>query len=589
MKTLIPILVWLALIGGGEAPVDHASEGPRLGVVAESPASAVPAADTVAVLRELLSRNRNVMGAGGRPLPGDLDRCDPSQGHICFPAVRPFGFCHSGRPCDEVSGLRTWIAFLARTAAMRPDVGLPMGLAVYSMVREGEEDVAANLVANCQAQAWWCGLLEGYVVHATGDHLAAEDQFRTALAMSPDSVRCEFVQANLVLAGGQRRALDRADCIQREAVADTVWWLADPLYASGSNDRLTTHLARTLEARLLLVMSFGSDYDPRRLTHDHLSRPFREALWSWYLPRGHPDSWARGDAHTSPSLPPGLMDQWTSRAAARYHFVPDFEGEGFGQPTWRLEARLEDEGYTPSYGTFHEVAAQVARFRGGGGMRVAVTGTLVGSEMEGAGAAEPHLILSDGPGSFPAREVTEFEGLTARYLTEVSYTRHVLSHEVLGQGQFGRHRVMLEPLEGEGPGISDLLLFRADDGEPPLELEEALARMLADTRIDAGGGVGLYWETYGVESDTPVDLVVTLEGERPGGVLGALARLLPGGGPDTPVQMEWSESPHEGAHGHAVTIDLPELGSGRYTLVVRADWEGSDGPVETRRVVRVGS
>jgi hypothetical protein len=580
MKNLIPLLAWLALVGGGNAPTEHSTEGIRAELVTEVIGTPVPAGDTLALTRELLRRNE--AAAGSNPEPQTLQACDASHGTTCFPSTSFHFRCGSGRPCDHAGRLPDLIAFATQAATERPDAGLIMGFAVHSMVRQGNVGVASDLVSECRAQEWWCSSLEGYVLHASGDQIAADDRFRSALTMAPDSVRCEFVQPNRVLVGGHRRTLDGAGCAERSAVADTVWWLADPLYASEPNDRYIEHLARTLVARSLIVLNHPAGDDRRRFTHDHISRTHLEIWWDWYVPRGHPDSWRRRGRTT-----PTPYELWTSRPAARYHFVPDFDGDGFGNPTWRLEAELDDEGYTPSYGTFHEIPTQVARFRNGGIMQVAVAGTVTGSGMRGTG--EPHLILTDAPGSFPVREVAEPDGPESRFLTEIPFERHVLSHEVLGDREFGRFRIMLEPLDHEGAGLSDLLLYHPDDDVPPHEVQTAATRMLPGTRIEPGHEVGVYWESYGVTPDAPIHLDISLEGQARGGILGTLRRLLPGGGPATPVRLGWSETADSDTHPSAVTLDLSELDPGSYTLVLEAEWDGSDGPVETRRVVRVGS
>src|SRR5690606_21465782 len=118
------------------------------------------------------------------------------------------------------------------------------------------------------------------------------------------------------------------------------------------NDRWGEHVVRALQVWLRGGLSAGLDKRPPEGLTTDWSLDYH---WSSGQRRGFPDSWYASER--------GRFWSFTGVKAARYHFVPNFEGEDSARPVWRLEARFDDEGYTPPYGTFHELHPQIARFR----------------------------------------------------------------------------------------------------------------------------------------------------------------------------------------------------------------------------------
>jgi hypothetical protein len=282
---------------------------------------------------------------------------------------------------------------------------------------------------------------------------------------------------------------------------------------------------------------------------------------------------------------------FTGQKAARYHFVPDFEGDGFGDPTWRLIGDLEDEGYTPPFGPFIELPVQAARFRSSeagtsGRMRVATASTVRNTPISVA-AESAYLILTDAPGSFPLQLSAPFNEDRAIFLPETSDKRYVMSVEVLTEEGIGWHREILEPLDTEGPGLSDLLLFEPKGFTMPDSILAAASMMLGSTEIKSEERVelGVYWEVYGLQEDTPVlfELEVLREG---GGLIDRLRRLLPGGDEEGSGRLTWTEPASGALFPRATLLGLNALSPGDYALVLRASWDGQ-GPIESTRTFTV--
>ena len=366
------------------------------------------------------------------------------------------------------------------------------------------------------------------------------------------------------------------------AASDTLWWLADPLYVVDGNDRWAEHIDRNLKERSVTEVS---------QTWRVIEPPqdWSGASWAERVRRGPEDSFEWERISNGP-----FVAEWTSKKAARYHFVPDFQGEGFSHPTWRLEADFDDEGYTPPYAPFYALPVQIARFRkpdstgdasASTAMRVATASSALGTPIEEA-VDSAHLILTDAPGSFPLHLEAPFhEGKTV-YLAEAPPKRYVTSLEVLTPEGIGWHREMLEPMELDGPGLSDILLYEPLGFATPDSLLAATSMMLGTTELEDVPEVGLYWEVYGAEAKQPLEFQLRLEREH-GGFIDKLRRLLPGGPEEATGTVIWNETATGPVSAKSIVLDLRELDSGSYTLVLRARWEGQDEPVESRRRLMV--
>ncbi len=449
-----------------------------------------------------------------------------------------------------------------------------------------------GVAESCEAAAWWCDALRGHVYRAVERVQDAEASFRRSLSVAPDSIICRFSDATWLFGSWSSRAhpvdppeawteWSEQPCAVRAAVSDTIWWLADPLYVVEGNDRWEEQVDRSLAARWRLEASIDVTLRPE------VPLPWRNTYWARVIRRGPWDSFEYLKVARANGISALL---WTSKKAARYHFVPDFEGEGFSHPTWRLEADFDDEGYTPPYAAFYALPIQIARFRkpdstedasASGTMRVATASSALGTPIEAA-VDSAHLILTDAPGSFPLHLEAPFhEGKTV-YLAETPPKRYVTSLEVLTPAGIGWHREMLEPMELNGPGLSDILLYEPLGFATPDSLLAATSMMLGTTELEDVPEVGLYWEVYGAEAQQPLQFQLRLEREG-GGFLDKLQRLLPGGPEEATGTVIWNETATGPVSANSIVLDLRTLDSGSYTLVLRARWEGQDAPVESRR------
>jgi hypothetical protein len=539
--------------------------------------------DAVARVERALANYRN---AAQHPSGGI---CVGTESRTCFGRDWAVNRCRPGQDCDPPPD--RLISTLLEAAGEAPHSGYVMGHAVFTLTRWDRHLEALQVAQACEAEEWWCAALEILVYQTAGRPSETTARYPAFRDNAPDEALCELQDAIWLLGAfpvmsppGLPRFRARwleEGCARRLAASDTIFWLADPLYIAEGNDRRVEHLSRSLKVRLT------NEFQAAWRMPNEIARVYRRQR---IIRRGPWNSYDR--VNRLPGGAPGGVGWalWASEYAAPYHFVPDVpaEGlEGFDRPTWDLMAELEDEGYKPSYGTFHLVPTQLARFREPGepgAIKVAAAAGVSGTPMEDA-AESGYLVFTDGPGSFPLQLSAPFNEGRAVYLAEAEAKPYVVSFEILTPGKVGWHREKIWPIGTEGAGLSDLLLYRPTGLEEPDSLLGAAALMLPFTELgEAAGEVGLYWETYGLEAGVPVEFELEVRGE--GGLIDRLLRLLPGGPQEGPGRLAWSGPAGGEGFGRAVILDLRNLDDGSYTIVLRARQEGVEA-VETSRIVRV--
>jgi len=558
--------------------------------------AAPQAPDTTSAWTEVKTRIREHYGwklsttnfRGGR-LQGTWS-CSPLGGQRCDGWDWHMGICPLGDPCHRTSEQEALVDFLLDGSRRYPQSGHVVGQTVTMLVRLGRYLEAMEVVGNCEATAWLCTALQGHVLRGVGRMAEVEQRFRRVVAEAPAAIACEFRSAAFVQdtfgvrpsyqAGSHPIPIptDEEVCSHDPAVSDTIWWLADPLYVVEGNDRWAEHADRVLQARLFRELWAGG-------RDQYFSAAGFTLSWPDLIGRGPWDSYNL----LREAGRPQRMLFWTSEEAARYHFVPDFEGQGLTRPTWNIDAGIEREGYTPPYGSFHEVAAQIARFRGDAradGRPFVKLAAAVSGDGPITGADSAYLVLSDGPGSFPLLLHSPFHEARAVFVAEAPAVGYVASIEIMDEAGIGRHREKLEPIEAEGPGISDLMFYEPHGHTPPDGVLSAASMMYAGLALQDVSELGLFWEVYGAEAGASIEFELHVERER-GGVLQRLRRLLPGGSEESTGAVVWSVVAADGGSTPtAIALDGRGLGSGRLTFVLRARWNGQP-DLETRRTVTV--
>ena len=518
----------------------------------------------------------------GPRLGNTRDRyCDGGEGDLCHGGDPDRDYCPIDVLCHPNED--RLVEVLSEAATEYPASGYLMGQAVYALTKFGHPREAVELVNACEAEEWWCDALRGYVLHSMGHVTEAESLFREAMRGSPAPVMCSFRDALWLLGkwdqrtGGvedlpdAREETSEWSCVDRLSASDTIWWWADPLYSVEGNDRWVEHIARAMSARFAAEIrraTRGADVPLRYLEHD----------WAMRVRRGPWDSFER--------LPGGsALRMWTSQENARYHFVPDVEPGALAKPTWRLLGGVQDEGYTPDYGPLFPIPVQLARFIAQDSLLIAVAGSLEDSPIERASSVTAYFFLTDGPGSLPLQLVADSSGETPVLLGQAAVRDYVASFEVVTRIGIGWHRQAVSPLAAHGPEVSDLLLYDPSERSEPDSLLAATASMLGSTTLERAARLGVFWETYGVPQGATLEFELRLERDT-GRLVDRLTGLFPGGSQEARGRVAWTEPGSTGTHPSAISLDLNDLRSGEYALILTVQWPGQ--PVmERRREFRV--
>jgi hypothetical protein len=276
---------------------------------------------------------------------------------------------------------------------------------------------------------------------------------------------------------------------------------------------------------------------------------------------------------------------WTSLEAAQYHFVPEVSVGELTDPAWRLAGTILDEGYTPEEGPFFPIPAQVARFRDGDSLRIALAGTLADSPLRRVPRVTAHFIVTDAPESFPLRAQAEFRRETPRFLERAAMGPGLVGLEVFSDIGIGWYRKAIVPLALGRPEVSDLLLFDPAEEMEPDALPQAASAMLGSVSVPQNMEMGVFWEVYGIPREVVARFDLTLE-RVTGGLVDRLVGLLPGGREEGRGRVEWTETLSPGTHSRGIVLQLTALDPGQYTLVLGVGWEGQP-PLERRRRITV--
>jgi hypothetical protein len=483
-------------------------------------------------------------------------------------------------------------------------------------VKAGELDRARRIAESCNATAWECKALRGFVAHQlrSGRALA---HFDSALAVAPLSVRCEWTDLTPLLGPEEAPvgALSWCDP-QARSVVERFWWLADPLWSQDGNERYAEHLSRHVMTRinedmLMLMDSIQKD--------GYTSIPYiRANLYDRYqlnIAQGFWNSWRmipwecglipevvgvafRGPAACMGERRPGVRGRAPGRggyAVSRffvnggYGFAPD--GRKLAEPAATVAEEWEvhwdrggpnDERWIPRE-KWTNLDHQTAVFRRGLDIMVIAAASLPWEP--DSPEVQAFLALGRVADLTVRTAAARIDGAgVLRAAMRVDSGAHVASIEarIPGQVARARHGVQLPVLVGDF-GVSDMAFVAADSGDSP-EVQETLLPSLV---FEASGRVGIAFEVYGVsEGET---LQVTLSGQRfRRSFLGRIAGLFGLGSPDSSV-IEWQEPARDVENGRTLrflTLDLSGMDRGQHQLVLTV--RRSDGTVASAtREVRI--
>lgn len=471
------------------------------------------------------------------------------------------------------------LATLESAGAAVPGDEWIAGQRVRYLLEDSQPSAAARVAEACRAVRWWCEALQGLVRHVGSDYAAADSLFGLALADMPEDERCRWNDVSALLEGELANRYRRLDCAERADFERRWWWLARPLYSLPANDRFTEHLARQTMVRI---------EQGRRTTFGLV---WEDDLRDVLLRYGWPLWWTR-EPPASPLVQsePNVTGHDASPA---FGFTPDahaFDEPEHSRPEdWRLNPPRARERYAPTYATaFGYLDHQLTVFRLGDSCRVVAAFDLSDDTLFAQRPVTTALALA---ADERIVAMAHDSGLAAgvRALTATAPCGPmVMSLEARAardrHAARARYGITPPPRTDGRATISDLLLFDPSDSMP-VDLESAMARALASTRV-TGGTLGVFWQMYGLDpAQGSISVSLTMTRQR----TGWLRRAVESVGLASPrrdVQLQWDEVPEvPQVTPRALAIDVSGLTPGRYVIEVSVTPASGEKVTARREVV----
>lgn len=465
---------------------------------------------------------------------------------------------------------------------------------------------ALELARSCEGPpAWWCAGLLGYVLHRSGQTLEAGEAFGRALDLMGPERAARWTDPSLLLDYQAIQWLKEPGSLSREMAVRRFWTLADPLFLTPGNERLTEHFSRRFVATLLSdsELTLGVDWG--------------EHLESILIRYGFGVGWER--------TVPGMQELGGGTVVEHHHpeargLLPPSEAladpSGLPEDVWVPEDDRPRSASAPVEAPLLVKArAEVAVLRRDGDLLVVASyevprDTLL-SQRRGDGVSETTDEDEPRPFGEPALNGASSDTLSGLFLLAdtggwaplsvmssggrgVLQLRappggYLLSMEIWNPaGRWGarvRQGLVVEDVPPDVPVLSDLLLL--DTGpELPEALEEAIPFMRGDVELSGGGPVTVGWEVYGLGfQEEALTFSLRLIQEEESMVRRALKRI--GLFRREPVlSLSWAEKGPEdpGPFFRAVDLDLPDLDSGEYVLQLALEMTGRAQVLSQKRV-----
>jgi hypothetical protein len=519
-----------------------------------------------------------------------------SVGNSCDERVGRFCFWHDEDPPWEpepedprVTQARDrLLGELDAAAVLLPSDEWITGQRIRYLVEVERWEDALEVVHRCGAAPWWCGLLEGFVLHAAGDFAAADSVFGAALAESPEESRCSWSDLTKLLDGDLEPSYRDASCADRLVANHRIWWLADPLYLVPGNERRTEHLARIAVVHIMQDAdnAYGIPWggDNRELT----------MRYGWTV------AWEQVRfGRSSLNMRPEVTGH---HAPGSKHFIPPREyvndASGIMSGEWELEPDRPRTRYAPRYAReFGRLAPQVAVFRRGDSVLVVAAFDVqelreVRASTDSSAVADSSidvaLVLASDEHATPLVVQARERGEAARLLGRTPHTSSLLSVEALYRADSvaarDRYWLAREPDDGS-LRLSDLLLVDADSLPDTLEEAALLARPSAT--FAPGEIIDVYWEVYGIPSGASGVVSLTVVKQGKSFFRKAVEFLGLAGGDSPTIRLQWTDAPGvtQRGVGRSVSLQLPQEQDGRYTLRLEAVLASGEQTVTTKQIL----
>lgn len=504
---------------------------------------------------------------------GSPGRCDAQIGRYCYwydstrPPVVP-------EPRQITDARAVLLGRLDSVARLSPADGWTAGQRVRYLIEGARFEDAVTAARSCEAERWWCAALEGLALHVAERYAEADSVYTMALGMMTQPQRCEWTDVRSVTDGPLQKELSRANCEERERLANELWELSRPLWSFPGNDIRTEHFARHTMAGV-----FARSENAHGLAW---SGDSRELLlrYGWaerFTREGHDI----GGFYSSPRVTG--HDREPS-----YYFFPAISSvrnaPRLTRESWRLRESLARSRYAPRHlEGLSDLPHQLARFPRGDSMLVAVAYRVVDTTLAKDSLAAWLCHSEPGQQQIPrcARDDNEArddiearDGSAGVMLGIVPNDSIVTSLEVYGQRseRAARARYTIDALSCAASWcLSDLVLFDASGGAVAAELDSVMRVAAAELRFTNRAPLGVFWEMQGAAgSEKPVWLSLTVSPLR-SSIVRRIATRLKLAPELAPVRLRWQATLRSDREGQVLTLQLPRNARGRYRVLLTVE------------------
>lgn len=503
--------------------------------------------------------------------PGGGDRCDVHVGRFCWWSDESKPDLPPEAP-SVVARRYLLVSLFDSLAAVHPGDDWLVGMAVHYRVEAHQLAGADSAARACRGTAWWCAALVGYAAQARGAIAVADSAFTAALTRMPEEQRCQWTDIRTLLPGDARGRYEKLSCVDRAPVEARYWALSRPRLAAPGNDWRSEFLTRRVQGWLA----------QKSLTPQALS--WSDDSEELLLRFGWPVRWSRVErpfATLTPEISVVGYDPWPSFDFGPREVLLDSLATS-DDDGWDLHARQSTTRYAPwGVDRVIGIGSQFARFRRGDSTLIVAAfssgdDSLRSPETRLAAGIADGTVWASAPDSTLSGTVTlKLPG--APLLAGVEITDSV-------SRSLARNRVLYSGAPpAPGAALSDILLYRGG-GDPPEQLDSALARAIPGVHVARGEPVGVFWETYwpGKPADS-AEVSLTVERVDHRFFRSAFQRVGLAD-QDSPLKMHWNDARPVvgGMSTYAVSLDLSNLSAGRYRVSL-AVTNGDGAPVTTFR------
>ena len=499
--------------------------------------------------------------------------------------------------------------------ANTPTDGWIIGQIVRFRIDQRDYKGAVATATNCAAQEWWCKALLGFSQAKSGDVRTAENTYAAMRQTMPAAKLCEWSTLQRIMSADDSTSYANMECKNREALHETLWWLADPLYRDPGNERRVAQDTRRVE----VTLRAANDQDERyhwdaKSGGDAVQETILRYGWPTYTgwgmaqldqshsgylagydkPRVEPYTtfeYSLGRVHLIPSL--DVIKHPLDSKATDWTIVGERSTGELSVDWWPREH------FNPMRRLIQLHEGQMGMFRRQERILLASAFNLTHQALQVDSLLIDMMMLTT-TSATQVDSIAEHAfvgGETAMLQGTIPPSPTILAIEGKGLGtlrvdvrtRFGI--VPPPPLSEMKRGeiaVSDPILIKPD-GAPNLAVlgDSLIGDMLGSTVLDANHRrVGLYWETYGVTSKDTVHVAVRIESNADVGALRRLgAALNVTSDPRSSVRIEWNEPDAQRATRtlvgpvpvtqRAIGLNLQQLGPGPYIVEVSVERKGT--------------